>query len=245
MSSDRFGLFALTALLVSPSASAQAQDWERRLVVYLLGAGLDGQQQIGPVTTDIDQSFSEVLEHLDFGVMGSFQARRDQWAHTLDVIYVGLAADTTSAAGARVEAEVDQLIASYDIAYLLGERFEVLGGARYNSLDMDLQARGPVGAVSASEGKDWIDPYVGFRSTLPLNDSLSLTVRADVGGFDVGSKLAWQAVAHLDWWFHENFAAMFGYRILDTDYEDGSGASFFRYDVTMSGPMIGFGWKFR
>jgi hypothetical protein len=36
-----------------------------------------------------------------------------------------------------------------------------------------------------------------------------------------------------------------GYRILDTDYEEGSGSGYFKYDVTMSGPGIGFGWRFR
>jgi hypothetical protein len=45
--------------------------------------------------------------------------------------------------------------------------------------------------------------------------------------------------------FSETFFASVGYRILDTDYEDGSGASYFKYDVTMSGPGVGIGWRFR
>jgi hypothetical protein len=245
MNSLSRGTVAIAALVFSSAALAQGQDWERTMVIYLLGAGMDGQVQIGPVTTDIDQSFSDILENLDFGVMGSFHARREQLAHTLDVVYVGLGVTTTGPAGARFEAEVDQLIASYDIAYFLGERLEVLAGARYNSLDTTLDVRGPFGVRSADKDIDWIDPYVGVRSTLPLGDSFSLTLRGDVGGFDVGSKLAWQAVVRLDWWFHENFAGMLGYRVLDTDYEDGSGASLFRYDVMISGPMLGFGWKFR
>jgi hypothetical protein len=68
---------------------------------------------------------------------------------------------------------------------------------------------------------------------------------ADVGGFDVGSELAWQAVVRLNWTISETLFATFGYRILDTGYEDGSGASLFRYDVTMSGPGIGMRWRFR
>ena len=35
-----------------------------------------------------------------------------------------------------------------------------------------------------------------------------------------------------------------GYREISIDYDDGSGASKFELDVTMSGPIIGFEYRF-
>jgi len=49
---------------------------------------------------------------------------------------------------------------------------------------------------------------------------------------------------HSNWSFGETFYTALRYRVLDTDYEAGSGASIFRYDVTLSGPALGIGWRF-
>jgi hypothetical protein len=231
------------ALACAPTANAQADEWKRTVMFYLFGAGIDGETQLGPVASEVDESFDDILENLDMGGMGSFRASNESWAHTIDAIYVGLSDDVALPLGIKVKAEIDQLIASYDIGYQLSDRFEVLLGARYNSIDLEITQLGPTSA-QASGDKDWIDPYVGFNVMLPLGDKLDLALRGDVGGFDVGSKLAWQAIVRLNWNFSETFFATFGYRILDTDYEDGSGARFFKYDVTMSGPGAGIGWRF-
>lgn len=214
------------------------------MLIYLLGAGMDGKAQVGPLATSIDQSFSDILEHLDIGAMGSYRASNDQWTHTLDAMYTGLSGEATRNPDIHVTADIDQLIASYDIGYRVAERLEVLAGLRYNSIDTDLTVRAPIGTSQASGGKDWLDPYVGFSSTIPFNDAFALVLRADIGGFSVGSKLAWQVVARLDWNLSQTFFGTFGYRVLDTDYEDGGGANFFKYDLAISGPGLGFGWKF-
>jgi opacity protein-like surface antigen len=231
------------AFLCVPVAGAQSSEWQRTMLFYMIGASLDGDTQIGSTETDVHESFSDILDNLDLGAMGSFQARRGEWAHTVDVIYTSLSQDG-STPSYTFKAEVDQLIASYDIAYALNERFEVLGGARYNSIDLDLTVRSAAGSANGRGSKDWIDPYIGFSANFPLGDKWSLILRGDIGGFDVGSKLAWQAVARVNWNFSDSFFATFGYRILDTDYEDGSGSSFFKYDVALSGPGIGIGWRF-
>src|SRR5262249_53005036 len=129
--------FVAGSVLCTPVASAQSSDWQRTMLFYMIGASLDGDTQLGSVATDVHESFSDILDNLDLGAMGSFQARRGEWAPTVDVIYTSLSQDGGTSAFS-FNAEVDQLIASYDIAYALNERFEVLGGARYNSIDLDL-----------------------------------------------------------------------------------------------------------
>jgi hypothetical protein len=235
----------LAGALACAPALAHSAEWDRWMLIYVLGAGLDGKTQVGSVATDIDESFTDLLEHLDVGGMGTFRASNDTWAHTFDAIYTGLNGDETLRSGTRLEAEVDQLIASYDIAYRMGQYFEVLGGVRYTSIDVDLAAGTPAGTARASGDKDWFDPYIGAGLSYPFNDTFSLGMRADIGGFDVGSKLTWQAVVRATWNMTDTFFGSVGYRILATDYEDGSGAGRFIYDVTIQGPGIGFGWRFR
>lgn len=235
----------IAAALACVPAYGQSAEWNRTMLIYLLGAGLDGKSQVGPLETDLEQSFSDILESLDVGGMGAFHASNGTWTHTIDVIYINLSGNETLPSDVRFDAEIDQLIASYDIGYELAEHFELLAGVRYNSIDADLAVRLPAGASRVSGDKDWFDPYVGVRSTIAFNDTFALTLRGDIGGFDIGSKLAWQAVVWLGWNFSETFFATFGYRVLDTDYEDGSGASVFKYDVAIHGPGVGVGWRFR
>lgn len=244
MSSRRQILVALALLACVPTTRAQ-DEWERTMLLYMLAAGIDGESQVGSTATDIDQSFSDLVENLHMGAMGSFRASKGDWAHTVDAIYIDLRGDATLPSGGRMVAELGQLIASYDLGYKLGEHFEVLGGVRFNSIDADVAVSTPSGTRQGSDKKEWVDPYIGATSRFTLTDALVLAVRADVGGFDVGSKLAWQAVVRLDWQLGETFFVSGGYRILDMDYEDGSGADYFKYDIAMSGPGLGVGWRFR
>jgi hypothetical protein len=106
---------AMAVVLLAPTVYAQSAEWDRTLLVYVLAAGIDGESQIGPVVSDVDQSFSDILENLDIGAMGSFRASKGRWAHTFDAIYTSLSGEGTVAPGTNLEMEIDQLIASYDI----------------------------------------------------------------------------------------------------------------------------------
>ena len=61
------------------------------LTPYIFGAGLNGTTGIstglGNVTTDVDMSFSDVLDNLDSGFMMMFEARKDLWSFGIDGVY--------------------------------------------------------------------------------------------------------------------------------------------------------------
>ena len=86
-------------------------------------------------------------------------------------------------------------------------------------------------------------PYCGRQFTLPLGKGFSLNLRGDIGGFGVGSDLAWQVYPYLDWQFAK-WASLQPVRWLDMDYETGSGASRFKYDMLNQGAQIGFTFHF-
>ena len=75
--------------------------------------------------------------------------------------------------------------------------------------------------------------------TLPLGKAFSFTVRGDVGGFGVGSDLAWHAYADIGYCASDLVSIILGYRAIDIDYEDGKGSNYFKYDMATSGPAMG------
>jgi opacity protein-like surface antigen len=87
---------------------------------------------------------------------------------------------------------------------------------------------------------NWIDPIVGFRGAYPLGDRFSVSGRADIGGFGVGSELTWQAYGGVNWLFADSWAATLGYRYMSIDYE----ADRLTLDIALQGPLIGVTYEF-
>lgn len=147
-------------------AAAQASDdgvWKYEFTPYVWAAGLDGTIRIKDKPSAglaVDQSFSDVLKKLDFGLMGAFEARHDRWALLLDGVYFrvsdkgGLSGPLgfTSLEG---KATVTQQLYALAGAYRVHEGpqvVDVIGGLRYNSVkwDVNVTATVPVIPVASS-----------------------------------------------------------------------------------------------
>jgi hypothetical protein len=83
----------------------------------------------------------------------------------------------------------------------------------------------------------WGDPYVGARMFYNISSRWGFMARGDVGGFDVGSKFAWQALGMTSYRIGNWGTVRLGYRQIDVDYElDSTG---FIYDVGLGGVILG------
>ena len=73
-------------------------------------------------------------------------------------------------------------------------------------------------------------------------------LRGDVGGFDVGSRFSWQAVGAYNFQFAKTqygvWSGIIGYKALYADYSQGSGVTFYRYNITEHGPILGLSLQF-
>lgn len=78
----------------------------------------------------------------------------------------------------------------------------------------------------------------------PLENRWRLGVRGDIGGFGVGSSFTWQVRPFAGYRFGSLFELLLAYRVLGVDYETGSGADLFAYDVVTFGPEIGLRFHF-
>jgi hypothetical protein len=231
--------FCIGLVLVAPPAAAA--EWKHELAPYLWGSAMEGTVGIGDVTAEAEMSFSDILDDLEFGFMGTYRASSERYSITVDAIYMGLGVTEKGPGGVlKADIDVDQVGLEADFGYVLGERLTLFGGLRYVGLDADLRVTGPLGnELSASEGQNWVDPVVGAIYAWPLAEDWALNLRGDIGGFGIGSDFAWQGIATLRWQFSPRTSLAVAYRYLDMDYEDGKGSDYFKYDMATSGPAMG------
>jgi hypothetical protein len=235
--------------------------------------GLNGTVAVKGRTTDIDVGAFQVLEHLD-GVpwMSYGEIRNGPLALYGDIIYAPLGVDASRArsfGGVSLDAtlgvDITETIAEIGVVYEIarwwhGGVIDLLAGARYWHLDaeINLALTGSLDtsglsltanrAVARAGSVDWVDPLVGLRIRHKLAPGQELLLRGDIGGFDVGSQFSWNVLAAYSWEIGEYYGARFsgvlGYRALSVDYEKGSGATRFEFDVVEHGPIVGLAVRF-
>lgn len=234
-----------TAPMVTDStlSATDESQWSFKTNVYAWAQSLDGDIGIRRLTIPVDIGFSDILENLDISFMGAFEARRGKWGFMADVVYAEISADASLFAGlAPFEFTQRQLlsnlIASYSIVDSDPLKFAVYAGTRINSINMEINSPRP--RLNRSRDESWADPIVGARLQVELGNSFFVRAVGDIGGFDVSSDLTWQAMAGFGYRVSENGSLLLAYRSIGTDYSDGG----FSYDVTASGPILGFEYKF-
>ena len=236
------------------ATAAPGSGWTFDVTPYIWGVAMSGEVQSGTLPAiNIDMSFSDILDNLDAGLLGAFEARKGRWGMLFDAIYMKLEGSGTAsrtgpaAATASAELEVTQTMFAAAVAYRAVERcapMDVIGGLRYAKIEADAAINGSffaqTGTVARSAEKDWVDPYIGVRYLQPIAANWTLVSYLDIGGFGIGSDFTWQAILGANYEFSKTFAAKFGYRYLSVDYDkDG-----FIYDMANSGLYLGLGIRF-
>ncbi len=89
---------------------------------------------------------------------------------------------------------------------------------------------------------NWFDPLIGLRARLNLSKAFYLTAETDVGGFGIGSDIAWQGYAGVGCQLTRRIYSEVGYRALYDDFRDES--SSFLYQLWLHGAQITVGLKF-
>ncbi len=238
-------LGAAVVTLAVPPAEAQSgsNGWEFAIVPYLVAAGMDGSVTVKGIEADVDVPFSDIIDNLDFVAMAHFEMKNQRWVLSSDLFYVKLQASDDVALGTG-SATVEQTLFEVAGGYRVSPVITLLAGARWVDLGAELRYTGQLAEGEVDEGKSWIDPFVGVHFMAPLAERWWFGARGDVGGFGVGSDLAWQAYADIGFNASDLVSIILGYRAIDMDYENGSGRDLFRYDMLIAGPQIGVAFRF-
>ena len=245
----------LAALSGAWSSAVNAEDgeWQHTVLLYGMGAAIDGEATIGNLTVPVEASISDVFDALEFGAMAAWRVRNETWSFTLDATYMGLGGSSRGQGG-RVKGNVD--VDQFTLMGTLGRRWtehlELLASLAYFDLSADLRlettsaSTGVVTVREASEGASWIDPLIGLQYNVPFADRWRFNLRGDVGGFGVGSDFSYQALVNVGWQATDAVHLILGYRVIGFDYEDGNRGSrnYQRFDLTEQGPLAGIAFSF-
>lgn len=250
-----FAIVAFTALAAvglraegsGTSGSGQPPDggWWIRSTSYFWITAQSGDLRIGTLGVPVKIGFSDSLasiDEIDMAFMGGFEAGRGRWSVGVDLTYAKMSdrflGDGVTYRTLRLEQAAWMInpYAAYRLAAPADWEFDLLAGARFNSLEMELGGESPAGVWTTASGRrSWTDPIVGLRGQTSLNEQLRFGFRADIGGFGIASQFTWQGYVGLGWQLSPSMTASFGYRGLGTDYSRGDFAS----DTVTHGPLIG------
>ena len=237
----------------SVPAGAADGDWRHTVVLYGMGAAIDGEARIGDLTVPVDVNMSDLFDALEFGAMGAWRMENDTWSFTLDATYMGLGGSHKSNRGlVKGDADIDQVTLMGTLGRRWTEHVEFLASLSYFDLSADLRlattapVTGVVTVREASQGASWVDPLIGLQYNVPFADRWRFNLRGDIGGFGVGSDFSYQALVNLGWQATDTTRLVFGYRLIGFDYEDGDRGSrhYQRYDLTEQGPLAGIAVSF-
>ena len=242
-------------MLLSAGACAQTEiqtpsssDWEFTLALYAPLMGLDGDIGVrGFAPVDVDMSFGDILDELDGGLSGAFEARKGRWSVAADAISQKSSTSAPGVANSYIRLGQDQVMGSVSLGYeLYGNdctSLELAVGGAFNIIDADVDLftpRLPVPIRSGSGSKEWIDPFVALRVQHRLGENWNLFGSAAYGGFDVSSDEYYQLIAGISYRISESTSIALAYRIISVDYHDGG----FVYDTETSGPNLGLVFRF-
>ncbi|MGB5663004.1 hypothetical protein [Eudoraea sp.] len=239
------------------SASSEKK-WSFLVEPYILFPNMKGDVGVRNLpNATIDASTNDIFGKLKMGFMINLEASNGTWAVGSDVLYMKLGTQKVRSRelinGSVVSAS-GELAAKQTGWELMGLRrvtpwLEVGLGGLINSISSDLELTLPtVGGGtttnSASKTKTWFDPMIIARIKSNNVKKFNYQFRGEIGGFGIGSDLAWQIQAYAGYRFSKLFEVTGGYRIISLDYESGSGQDRFLYDVDTSGPVIRLGFNF-
>ncbi len=226
------------------TATPASGTWQFQVTPNVWFPGFSGYVGAQGATTYRNLSLPDLFDTYDSGGTIYFEGRKDRWGFFLEPNYYNLSTESKSG-GLTAKVDVEQWIVEFGGAYQFADlsiegsqamKLDVLLGGRYWSVENEIDI---AGYPLRTQSKAWVDPLVGLRLRTNVTDKLYLMARGDIGGFGLGSHFTWQYIFEVGYRFTPNLSVMLGYRMIDVNYDHGTGDNYYEYDVTMQGPIIG------
>jgi hypothetical protein len=235
----------------------QDRKWNFVLAPYLIFPFMNGSmtfpnplpnQSQGP-TASFELNPGDIFKMLRGFLTLYFEAAHPKFSLATDILYMNLGKGAQLPVGDRsADLRMQQLATELVVFGRIADWFEFGGGGRVNFVQAFLSA--PAGmvlpALEADFRKTWFDPLIAVRFSVPFkNDHWHLGVRADVGGFTLGSQYAWQVYPYGGYNFDgvkdkRVFELGAAFRAFGMKYELGDGPNRLVYDMIIWGPELGF-----
>jgi opacity protein-like surface antigen len=222
---------------------------------------LKGSVTLLGTTTNVDVDLDTIIDDLEWVIEGGFELTNDQWSITTFGFWGKLETEskTQGLLGERdTTLSLEEALLDVALLYRIGEwplgnsetatwNPDLGPGLRYWHVDVEVDTKGALGIdPDLSSVDDWVDPLIVGRLDFRLSEKCDLRVRADVGGFGIGSAsdLTWSVSATCAFKLSPNVSLLASYRFLDLDWSSGSGEDETAYDYYFHGPIIGVAFTF-
>jgi hypothetical protein len=224
-------------------------EWEFAIAPYLWAASIEGDTaQLGAPTVEVDASFSDILDVLDFAAMVVGEVRNGRYGLFMDFVYTKLSTDASTSVPLLVEdIEFETETLSFTAApeYRVFESsdgsLDFMGGLRVWGVKTEISTSGGrLGGGSSKDEEYWVDPLIGAKGRVNFTPEFYASGWAMIGGFGVSSDFMWDAWGGLGYQFNDSISAVLGFRAFGVDYQDGP----FLYDVVQYGPVAGAVFRF-
>ncbi len=224
------------------------ENWHYTIAPYFWLAGLDGTLAIGPTEADVDLSFSDIWENLEFAFALYGEIRYKRYGLAVDWLMLRMKLEGTrpltgnGEASVKVEPKFNVLETSfiYSITYTEKWSIDLLLGIRTWSLDNRFELQVADQDPIREADKTWVDPIVGIKAVGLFDPRWPINARLDIGGFGVGSDFSTNFMIGGGYHFAKHWTVLLQYRILSANYKDGRTGTtdYFKFDATMHGPVL-------
>jgi opacity protein-like surface antigen len=222
----------------APFSFAGESEWSHTILAYLWVVGIEGDARVGPLKTDIDVEFEDILDKFSGGLSLIYEGYNEDWLVYFDG--TGLILENeVHIRGNKLETKSRFAIFEGGIGHRITrhEFPKAFIGFRYVWADLEIESS--LGSVK-SDFEHILDPIVGIYHKHAFTDKWGLRVVMDVGGFGTGTEFSWGGGIGTYYNFKRNWTAEIGYRILDIDYEGNT----IDLDAKLQGFYLGVGKSF-
>lgn len=233
-----FLLLCVLTLPVLADDEDPVPDWEFNLApMYLWAVNLSGDMSTMGASAPVDMGFDQIADSLEAIFTLHAEAQKGKWGILLDGEYMRVS-DTENTPYGPVKLTLGQKIFEtmgvYRVLLNEGMHFDFLGGFRYWNIETKLE-----NTQANTHTETWLDPVIGGRFSQELDDEWTFLLRADFGGFGLGSDLTFNGSFMFDYQPWEHVSILLGGRVMDTYYKSND----FKYDITFTGPIVGLNFR--
>jgi len=233
------------AVPAAQTAQGSSEKWEVVVAPYLWLAGIKGTVGVGSFTTDIDPGFSDILNSLNFGFMGSLEARKGKFILATDLMYLNV--EQTKSTGGTLFSSLNvntktimlSQVTGYRLLSREGGSLDAIVGIRFWHTSTRLEAAPALLAGRVAEtSKNWADAIGGLRGYKRLSRKFSVLGRGDFGGG--GSDFTYRLFGGVGFDVSRKTTLIAGYRTQYVKYTRGNSL----FDGSIKGILLGASFRF-
>jgi hypothetical protein len=207
-------------------------------------AGINGETGVRDLSADVNVRFIDLLHHLRFAAMGTFDVGYNSWLGIADAVYSSIRVNHTLS---RVPNEpnldltqkmfIGQAFVGYSFQPEKTLAIDLLVGTRIWSTRSTLGISGDIVNRARENSSSWADALGGLRVRWEPAPAWQINIAGDGGGG--GSKGTGEGLGSVNYSFATHWSAFAGYRYLYENYRKND----FFFTGHMDGPLLGAAYR--